>query len=160
VTPKARTPRSTPELTPSTFEVVTMWHSLEHVHDPLAVLREAYHLLIPGGRLVVACPNIDSWAFRRYVEHWFVLDLPRHLTHFTPTTLAVLLQTAGLRVTQTRGVRHSNWLRSSAKRAVDTPLGDWLDRLLVWKPAAKLAAWVVNAVGKSDCMMIAAERPA
>ncbi len=149
-----------PELTPSSFEVITMWHSLEHVHDPLAVLREAYHLLVPGGRLVVACPNIDSWAFRRYAESWFGLDLPRHLTHFTPTTLGMMLQTAGLRVLETRGVRHSDWLRASARMAAGTPLADWLDKLFLWKPAAKLAAWLAYTLGQSDCMLAVAERPA
>ncbi len=148
------------DLRPSSFEVVTMWHSLEHVHDPLAVLREAYHLLIPGGRLVVACPNIDSWAFRRYAESWFGLDLPRHLTHFTPPTLSRMLQTAGLRVTDVRGVRHSDWLRASARRAAATPLGDWLDRVFVWKPMAKVASWAVYAMGQSDCLLAVAERPA
>lgn len=148
-----------PRLKPSSFEVITMWHSLEHVHDPLTVLREAYHLLVPGGKLIVACPNIDSWAFRRYAESWFGLDLPRHLTHFTPSTLGLMLQTAGLRVTEVRGVRHSDWLRSSAKRAVDTPLADWLDRLFLWKPAAKLAAWLVYTLGQSDCLLAVAERP-
>lgn len=149
-----------PELKPCSFEVITLWHSLEHVHDPLAVLREAYHLLVPGGRLVVACPNIDGWAFRRYADHWFGLDLPRHLTHFTPVTLGRMLQTAGLRVSEIRGVRHSDWLRSSARRALANPDADWLDRLFTWKPAAKLAAWAAYTLGQADCMLAVAERPA
>lgn len=148
-----------PDLRPSSFEVVTMWHSLEHVHDPLAVLREAYHLLVPGGKLIVACPNIDSWSFRRYAESWFGLDLPRHLTHFTPVTVTRMLQTAGLRVNEVRGVRHSDWLRASAKRAASGPDADWLDRLFLWKPAAKLAAWAAYALGQSDCLLAVAERP-
>lgn len=148
-----------PHLAPSTFELITMWHSLEHVHDPLAVLREAYHLLVPGGRLVVACPNIDSWAFRRYAESWFGLDLPRHLTHFTPVSLGRMLQTAGLRVVEHRGVRLPDWLRASARRASGTPLGDWLDRAFGWKPAAKVGAWLADAFGQSDCLLAVAERP-
>src|SRR5207249_972451 len=45
------------ELEAGAFDVVTMWHSLEHVHDRLGVLRAAYDLLTPGGRLMVAVPN-------------------------------------------------------------------------------------------------------
>jgi hypothetical protein len=47
-----------------------------------------------------------------------------------------MLQTAGLRVTDVRGVRHSDWLRVSAKRASGTPLGDWLDRVFGWNAVA------------------------
>ena len=72
-----------PDLSPGSFDVVTMWQSLEHVHEPLAVLRAAYELLSPGGRIVVAVPNYESFAAKWFGEHWFGLDLPRHLTHFT-----------------------------------------------------------------------------
>jgi hypothetical protein len=71
-----------------------------------------------------------------------------------------MLQTAGLRVLETRGVRHSGWLRASARRAAGTPLSDWLDKLFLWKPAAKLAAWVAYTLGRSDCLLAVAERPA
>jgi SAM-dependent methyltransferase len=148
-----------PDLRPCSFEVITMWHSLEHVHDPVGVLREAYRLLIPGGRLVIACPNIDSWAFRRFGPDWFGLDLPRHLTHFTPVTLSLAVQSAGLRVMNIRTIRHSDWLRSSAKLAARGPRADWTDKVLTWKPAAKLAAWAVYTAGGSDCLLAVAERP-
>ncbi|MGL4422054.1 MAG: class I SAM-dependent methyltransferase, partial [Gemmataceae bacterium] len=49
-----------PDLRPGSFDVITMWHSLEHVHDPREILAAAYELLIPGGKLIIACPNIES----------------------------------------------------------------------------------------------------
>src|SRR5260221_105975 len=85
------------ELRRATFDVITMWHSLEHVHAPLEVLREAHRLLAPGGRLVVAVPNIDSLPFRWFGNAWYGLDLPRHLTHFAPRTLQMMLERAGFR---------------------------------------------------------------
>src|SRR5262249_10576488 len=106
-----------PLLEPAGFDVVTMWHSLEHVHDPPAVLREGRRLLVPGGRLLVAVPNIDSLAFRWFGPAWYALDLPRHLTHFTPRTLTLMLQQAGFRPGPVRMVGHSHWVRSSAKLA-------------------------------------------
>jgi 2-polyprenyl-3-methyl-5-hydroxy-6-metoxy-1,4-benzoquinol methylase len=148
-----------PDLAPASFDVVTMWHSLEHVHRPLEILREALRLLVPGGKLVVACPNLDSWAFRAFGPSWFALDLPRHLLHFTPQTLAAMLMAGGFRVESVRVVRHSDWLRSSAKFAVRHGSATRLQRSLTWKPAAKLAAWLTYMRNSCDCMMAVAERP-
>jgi len=145
-----------PALRPCAFDVVTMWQSLEHVHDPLAVLREAFRLLVPGGKLVAATPNIESLPFYWFGAAWFGLDVPRHLTHFSPTTLRAMLETAGFRVEFVRQLRHADWLRSSARRAAG---GGWA-RLLRWKPAAKAAAWACYAAGMSDCLLAVAERPA
>ena len=118
--------------------MVTMWHSLEHVHRPLAILREAYRLLVPGGKIVVATPNLESLPFYWFGSSWFGLDLPRHLTHFTPKALREMLETAGFRVESVRMLRHADWLRSSARLAVRQGRGGAWSRLLKWKPAAKL----------------------
>ena len=147
------------DLRAGSYEMVTMWHSIEHVHEPLEILREAYRVLIPGGKVIIACPNIDSWSFRRFGTNWFGLDLPRHLTHFTPQSLTAMLQTAGLRVESLRTIRHSDWLRSSAKLAVRSPRAHFRDQLLTRKPISKLMAWLIYIMGRSDCMIAVAERP-
>jgi SAM-dependent methyltransferase len=149
-----------PDLRPCSFDVVTMWHSLEHVHRPLTILREAFKLLVPGGKLIVAAPNIESLPFYWFGPSWFGLDLPRHLTHLTPKTLTATLQTAGFRVERIRMLRHADWLRSSARLATGQNRGGPWARLLRWKPAAKVVAWACYASGMSDCMMAVAERPA
>ncbi len=149
-----------PELAPGSFDVVTMWHSLEHVHRPLAILREAYKLLVPGGKLIVATPNIASAPFRLFRENWFGLDLPRHLTHFTAATLRAMLETAGFRPDPVRQIRHGDWLRSSARLAARDGRGGPVAKLLKWKPVAKLAALCLRALGGSDCVLCVAERPA
>jgi 2-polyprenyl-3-methyl-5-hydroxy-6-metoxy-1,4-benzoquinol methylase len=146
-----------PELQPASFDVVTMWHSIEHVHAPLEILREAYQLLVPGGKLIVACPNIDSWAFRVFGQNWFGLDVPRHLTHFTPTTMNTMLLAAGFQVDAIRLIRHSDWLRSSAKIA--TQSGHNWAKPLTWKPIAKAAAYLTYLNRSTDCMIAVAQRP-
>lgn len=147
-----------PELPDESFEVITMWSSLEHVHRPLEVLRAAQRLLVPGGKLLVSAPNIDSLPFRWFGPHWFGLDLPRHLTHFTPWTLRLMLERAGFQVGPVRMVRHSSWLRASAARAGRhaTPALGW--QWLTQRPLAGLAAWYSVLVGQADCMSVTATR--
>ncbi len=145
-----------PELRPESFDVITMWHSLEHVHNPRQVLREAYKLLTPGGKLLVAVPNIDSLAFRWFGRNWFGLDLPRHLTHFTPWTLPLMLERTGFRVEPVHMVRHSDWLRSSAKLAVRDRRSPYWYHWLATKPLSRLATWYSSLTRQADCMIVTA----
>ncbi|HEV3256244.1 MAG TPA: class I SAM-dependent methyltransferase [Gemmataceae bacterium] len=147
-----------PELAAASFDVMTMWHSLEHVHDPLAVLGEAHRLLSPSGKLLVAVPNLDSLPFRWFAQAWVGLDLPRHLTHFTPGTLYRMLRRAGFKVGPVRMVRHSNWLRSSAavaERLLRRPR--WHCWLKAGLPS-RLATWYSFLTGRADCLQVIARR--
>jgi SAM-dependent methyltransferase len=75
--------------------VVTLWHVLEHVPDPLEQLAEIRRVLKPGGLLVVEVPNARSATFSLTKEKWYYLDVPRHLQHFTPSTIDAVLGQAG-----------------------------------------------------------------
>lgn len=147
-----------PDLAPASFDVITMWESLEHVHDPLKVLRQARRLLVPGGRLVVTVPNIDSLAFRWFGHAWYGLDLPRHLTHFAPWSLATMLARAGFEPRPARMVRHSHWLRWSAKLAAGHGSKQLSHRLLQTKPASRLITWLSYLSGQADCVLFTAVR--
>jgi len=131
-----------PDLEPESFDVITMWHSLEHVHDPASVLREARNLLAPGGKVVISVPNIDSLPFRWFGRHWFGLDLPRHLTHFTPSSLLEMLQRCGLATEPIEHVRHADWLRATARRAcrMQTSPPLW-QRVLQYRIPSNIVTW-------------------
>jgi 2-polyprenyl-3-methyl-5-hydroxy-6-metoxy-1,4-benzoquinol methylase len=145
-------------LEPGSFDVITMWHSLEHVHEPLSVLCEARHLLAPGGRLLVAVPNIASLPFRWFGPAWYGLDLPRHLTHFSPATLGTLLMRAGFRILQVRMLRHSRWLRASAQLArQNAPIARW-PRWLAGKSTSRLITMFCLLTRQADCILVTAER--
>jgi SAM-dependent methyltransferase len=74
------------------FDVVTFWSSLEHTNEPHANLLEARRVLKPGGTLIVQVPNAASYQAKVFKGSWFALDAPRHRYHFTPSSLARLLQ--------------------------------------------------------------------
>lgn len=77
------------------FDVVTLSHVIEHVHDPIALLERCRVLLRPGGWLWIDTPNLKSFGHRRYGPAWMHLDPPRHLVLFTPNSLALALERAG-----------------------------------------------------------------
>jgi 2-polyprenyl-3-methyl-5-hydroxy-6-metoxy-1,4-benzoquinol methylase len=146
-----------PELQPGSFDVVTMWHSLEHVHDPLTVLGEARRLLAPSGRLLVAAPNIESLPFRWFGASWYGLDLPRHLTHFAPATLQAMLEAAGFRVGTVQMLRHSRWLRHSANLACQSRIAPGWRRWLRSKIASRLITSYCALTRQTDCILASAE---
>ena len=149
-----------PVLPPGSFDLVTLWHSLEHVHRPLEVLCEVHNLLAQGGKVLVAVPNIDSAPFHWFGSAWYGLDLPRHLTHFTPATLRKMLDRAGFQFEAMQMARHSYWLRQSAQLAssrgtISPPLSLLKFRL----PSSIVSKWHLLA-GKSDSFVIMARKAA
>ncbi len=83
------------QLSSDSFDIVTLWHSIEHVENPKATLHEVYRLLKPNGRLILQTPawlSLESQLFKHY---WAGLDFPRHLSLFSHTTLKRLLQQIG-----------------------------------------------------------------
>lgn len=83
---------------PGGWAAVVFWHSLEHVRDARGAIDRATELLAPGGVLVVAVPNLDSWQARAFGRGWFHLDLPRHLVHLPAAALTAGLEARGLRI--------------------------------------------------------------
>ncbi|RMD97011.1 MAG: class I SAM-dependent methyltransferase, partial [Calditrichaeota bacterium] len=74
------------------YDVVTLWHVLEHLYDPHNAVQKIRDLLKPGGLLVIAVPNINSVDARFYRQYWVALDTPRHLMHFNLKTLRMMCE--------------------------------------------------------------------
>lgn len=89
-------PDQVAEIKESHFDVITLWHVLEHVHALNEQVEQFKKWLKPGGMLVLALPNIESYDSEKYREHWEGLDVPRHLYHFSPQAVDVLLKKHGL----------------------------------------------------------------
>ncbi len=80
------------------FDLITMWHFLEHDYDPMRTLRLAGTLLAPEGRLVIEVPRLDCVTFRIYHERWPGLQAPQHTVLFSKATFLECLRRAGLEV--------------------------------------------------------------
>jgi len=77
------------------FDMITCFHVLEHLADPLNSIKRALRLVKTGGMVMVEVPNLDSIGFRIFRRSWQPLEVPTHLNHFTPATLHKLFESAG-----------------------------------------------------------------
>lgn len=86
----------------SSFDVITLWHVLEHVHDLHGYFKQFKQLLKPGGKLVIAVPNYTSKDASYYEQYWAAWDVPRHLYHFSPAGMTHLAGLHGFTIQSMR----------------------------------------------------------
>ncbi len=83
---------------PASFDLITLWHVMEHLWAPRRDLDIVRSLLKPGGTLIVEVPNFADPLCRLFGSSWAYIDVPRHLLHFTPRSLRNCLEDAGFTV--------------------------------------------------------------
>ena len=81
------------------YDVITLWHVIEHVYRLRETLRELKARMSPGAALFLAVPNHEAQDASQYGENWAAYDVPRHLWHFNRKSMATFLQQEGLRIT-------------------------------------------------------------
>lgn len=82
----------------NTFDAITMWHVLEHVHDLHEQMDQIKRLLKQGGSVFIAVPNFTSYDAKHYKESWAAWDVPRHLYHFSPESMKLLAEKHGFKI--------------------------------------------------------------
>ncbi len=93
------------------FDAVVMSHLIEHVHDPLLLVKESRRVLKPGGNLVILTPNNRSFGHKLFREEWRGLEPPRHLNIFCRMSLCNLVKIAGFkRLTVSSTIRNANFI--------------------------------------------------
>lgn len=80
------------EIAGEKFDVITLWHVLEHIHQVNETMSQLVEMLNEDGTLVLAVPNADSHDAQLYKENWAAYDVPRHLYHFTQATMKRFLK--------------------------------------------------------------------
>jgi len=80
------------------FDVITLWHVLEHLPDLNATIDHLKKLLAQKGIILFALPNVDSYDANKFKEYWAGYDVPRHLYHFNPATFKNLMKNHNLKV--------------------------------------------------------------
>lgn len=100
------------------FDAVHSAHVIEHVHDPVGLLRECRRILKPGGTLVFLTPNTQSWGHRRFGSAWLNLDPPRHLILFSAASLRQAAQQAGLTIRSLESSVRSGWVYGALSRCI------------------------------------------
>ena len=113
---------SNPPFPANSCAAVTLFHVLEHVHDPGSYLQQARALLKVNGRLIVQVPNAACWQLLLLGKKWNGLDVPRHLWNFRPRDLDMLLDRNGFEV-----VRRKYFSLRDNPAGLATSLAPWLD---------------------------------
>lgn len=85
-------------LQPGSFDAITLWHVLEHVHRLHEYIDQIKKLLTSQGLIFIALPNHTSVDAENYKENWAAFDVPRHLYHFSPYSMNVLMNKHGMRI--------------------------------------------------------------
>lgn len=81
-----------------TFDMIILWHVLEHMDDPVLIMQRLYKWLTSKGVMIVAVPNLSSMEARAFKQSWFHLDIPWHKYHFNEKSITYLMEECHLRV--------------------------------------------------------------
>ncbi len=82
------------------FDIITLWHVLEHIHDLNSTIKTLKTILKEKGKIIIAVPNIESYEESIFGEEWAAYDVPRHLYHFSQDTMKTLMLKHGLKIKQ------------------------------------------------------------
>lgn len=142
-------------LPPEEFDAITLWHVLEHVHDLSGYINQLKTILKKEGRLFVAVPNYTAADAVIYKQYWAAYDVPRHLYHFSPKSIEMLMKKNGLQVIKYRPMWYDSFYISLLSSKYKNGKTNWLaaawnglrSNIVAW-PDNKKCSSVIYVIGK------------
>lgn len=149
------------------YDIVVGWMVVEHLHDPVAVLKKLNSWTKPEGWLAISVPNAGSLEFNLFGNYWYALQLPTHLYHYTPSTIVKMLTVSGWEVDKIMHQKNLNNIFPSIGYFVEDHL--FTNRFTKWliqfsdKPGIRHIlvlpfAWIASCFGQTGRMTIWARK--
>ena len=129
------------------YQVITLWHVLEHLPNLHKAFKHFHSLLAPGGTLIIAVPDRESWDAQHYGTAWAAWDVPRHFSHFSRQDVRRLLREHGFSAIITRRM----WL-DAYYIALLSERYNGTSGLFIWPKALAKATW-------SNALALLRDRP-
>ena len=126
------------------FDVITMWHVLEHVYDLPQRINQLSNLLNDDGILIVAVPNASSYDAKKYGGYWAAYDLPRHLYHFTKKDIWLLFKNHGFEINKIVPMRFDSFYISLLSEKYKSGSNNYVKAFLVGLISNILAPFTGN----------------
>lgn len=148
------------------FNAVYSAHVIEHVHDPVGLLRECFRVLKPGGTLAIITPNLGSWGHKHFGSAWLNLDPPRHLILFNARTLRRAAEGQGYVVERLDTTIRNAWVYGALSRLIArtgrgemSNLGKPVDLLhgMIFQLRERVLKWFNRDAG--DELLLIARKP-
>jgi SAM-dependent methyltransferase len=154
------------DLPPESYDLALLIMTVEHVADPVRLLRDARSILRPGGRVVIVTDNTDSLDFKLFKNrHWGGYHFPRHWNLFNPKTMRRLAEKTEMEVENlTTQVSPVNWVYSIRNRLADRQAPGWLVEQFSLKTPVTLGVFTVfdflnNLAGRGAVLNAVFKRP-
>jgi len=148
------------------FDYIHSFHSLEHVPNPTKVLDAWYQLLKPGGKIIIATPNIASFFSRLFNRYWYYLTAPLHYVLFTSKSLEKVLQNVGFEIDHVkyRSTSQCLWgsldfLLHSMQNNYSKPANMFLNKRLILMLLGKPLMLLLDTINEGDTLVIIAKKP-
>lgn len=154
------------------FDGVVAWMVMEHLPAPRQTLQEIRRVLKPGGTFAFSIPNAGSWEFAVFRRYWYALDVPRHLSHFSPDTVTRLLEEEQFHLRKIYYQINSDNILASLGYVLRATLGanvisDWLMHFpdnsskfvrFIIRPFFQPMAWLLSGLHQSGRITVLAEK--